>query len=242
MRRVHRLELSDAAQAYLDQRHQATIAVANVDSAWRAARKTQKMGAVLGVLKQMAGQRERCMYCVDSHGSDIEHFWPKSAFPMRTFVWSNLLLCCTGCGRFKGDRFPLSPAGEPLLVDPSAEDPWEHLDFDPDTGNLTVRYDSVSCTPSAKGECTVRILQLDQREGMAAGFRKTFLRLADCVRNALAAGAIDAEALSAALRQADDHGLMAWCFGPVGARLSPFDELHRRATDVWEACAAAATT
>jgi uncharacterized protein (TIGR02646 family) len=187
----------------------------------------------------MAGLRERCMYCVDSHGSDIEHFWPKGSYPARAFVWANMLLCCTECGRFKGDRFPLSSAGDPMLVDPSNEDPWEHLDFDPDTGNLTARYDAASGSPSAKGETTVRLLQLDRREGMAEGCRRTYLRLTKRVLQALAAGAEDAEALARDLQLADEHGLLGWCFGPVGAKTQPFAELRRRAPGTWEACAAA---
>jgi uncharacterized protein (TIGR02646 family) len=240
MRRVHRLALPAAAKSYLDQRCLATIATANVDNAWKAARQTRRMKAVLGVLQQMAGARERCMYCVDSNGSDIEHFWPKSMYPARAFVWSNMLLCCTECGRFKGAQFPMSQTGEPLLVDPSAEDPWDHLDFDPDTGNLTARYDVASDAPSVKGECTVRVLQLDRREGMAEGYRRTFLRLAACVRQALTVDTIDAENLAATLQQADDHGLLGWCLGPVGERVQPFAELRRRSPDAWDACAGAA--
>ncbi len=239
MRRVHRPALPAMAQSYLNRRSLATTAE-NVEGAWKTARQTQRMRTVLGVLQKMAGARERCMYCVDSHGSDIEHFWPKSAYPTRAFVWSNMLLCCAECGRFKGDRFPLSQSGQPSLVDPGAEDPWDHLDFDPDTGNLTARYDIASGTPSAQGECTVQVLQLDRREAMAEGYRRTYLRLAACVRHALLADAIDAENLTATLLQADDHGLMAWCFGPVSARLQPFEELSRKAPDVWAACRTAA--
>ncbi len=240
MRRVHRPALPAAAQSYLDQRRLATIAAANVDSAWKTARQTQKIQVVVGALQRMAGARERCMYCVDSHGSDIEHFWPKSAYPTRAFEWPNMLLCCAECGRFKGDRFPLSVTGHPTLVDPSAEDPWDHLDFDPDTGNLTARFDAVSDTPSAKGESTVQLLQLDRREGMTEGYRRTYLRLAASVRQALSSGAIDADELAATLLHADEHGLLGWCFGPVGARVQPFEELSRRAPDAWEACRAAA--
>lgn len=239
MRRVHRPALPTMVQSYLNRRSLATTAE-NVEGAWKTARQTQKMKTVIGVLLRMAGARERCMYCVDSHGSDIEHFWPKNAYPTRAFVWSNMLLCCTECGRFKGDRFPLLRTGQPSLVDPSAEDPWDHLDFDPDTGNLTARYDVASGTPSAKGECTVQLLQLDRREAMTEGYRRTFLRLAACVRQALSADEIDAENLTSALLQADDHGLMAWCFGPVSAWLQPFEELRREAPNVWEACRTAA--
>jgi hypothetical protein len=92
------------------------------------------------------------------------------------FVWLNLLLCCVECGRFKGDRFPLAD-GAPLLVDPTAEDPWDYLDFDPTTGNVVARFDTAANDWIAKGQATVGLLQLDRREAMAAGYRKTYRRL-----------------------------------------------------------------
>lgn len=239
MRRVHRAVLPARAQAYLDRKANA-VAAQEVDLTWKAARQTQALAAVVRTLQAMMGPRQRCMYCVDSHGSDIEHFWPKASYPAKAFLWPNLLLCCTECGRFKGDRFPLTVAGEPLLVDPSVDDPWEYLDFDPDTGNLTARYDAISRAPAPKGECTVRMLQLDRREGVAEGYMRTFRRLVACVNAALAEGAIDPAALVESLRQLDDHGLMGWCFGPVGARMIPFRELHLRAPNAWAACLAAA--
>lgn len=240
MRRVFRPALPTRVQTYLERRRQATAGAANIENAWKAARQTQALGTVVRTLRAMAGARERCMYCVDSHGSDIEHFWPKGRYPTCAFVWSNMLLCCAECGRFKGSRFPLSDTGCPMLVDPSVEDPWECLDFDPDTGNLTARYDLANAAPSVRGESTVRVLQLDQREALAEGYRKTYRRLVSCVRQALAAGVTDSEKLAGELLQADDHGLLGWCFGPVGSRLPPFKDLRRRAPDAWAACAAAA--
>jgi hypothetical protein len=44
---------------------------------WKGKRTSLHILAVYATLKRMAGPRERCMYCVDSQGSDIEHFWPK---------------------------------------------------------------------------------------------------------------------------------------------------------------------
>ena len=188
----------------------------------------------------MMGPRQRCMYCVDSHGSDVEHFWPKGRYPERAFLWPNMLLCCTECGRFKGDRFPLSDAGLPMLVDPSGENPWDHLDFDPDTGNLTARFDLVSGAPSPKGESTVQILRLDRREGMADGYRRTYRRIVACVKAALEASQIDSGQLAQELVLADEHGLLNWCFGPVGGRLQPFVDLRNRVPSAWNACASAA--
>jgi hypothetical protein len=108
LRRCHRDEFDAAAE-------------------WKNARRTQPLQAVHATLKRMMGERERCMYCRDSHGTDIDRFWPKTPYPERMFVWLNLLLCCAGCRRIKGDRFPVA-GDQPLLVDPTAEDPWRHLE------------------------------------------------------------------------------------------------------------------
>lgn len=240
MRRVYRPVLPRRVQTYLDSRRRATAGASSVERAWKAARQTKTMTEVVRNLHAMAGERERCMYCMDSHGSDIEHFWPKGFYPERTFLWPNMLLCCTECGRFKGNRFPLLDAGFPALVDPSAEDPWEFLEFDPDTGNLTARYDVAGRIFSPKGVATVETLQLDRREGMAAGYRKTYRRIVDYVRNALAQGIAEPRMLADELMQLDDHGLLGWCFGPVGIRIEPFKELKRRAPEAWHVCASAA--
>lgn len=86
-----------------------------------------------------------CAYCESkfdhvAHGH-IEHFWPKSVYPERTFDWKNLLWACPICNSdHKGDTFPLADDGTPLLIDPTAEEPSEHLAFvwDPETGLATV--------------------------------------------------------------------------------------------------------
>ncbi|MBK6614001.1 hypothetical protein [Ottowia sp.] len=239
MRRTHRLALPRRAQSYLDGRAQATAGQPNVERAWKTARQTKALATVVETLQAMTGPRQRCMYCVDSHGSDIEHFWPKGPYPGRAFLWPNMLLCCTECGRFKGDRFPLSSAGDPMLVNPSAENPWEHLDFDPDTGNLTARYDAASGAPSPKGYATVQLLRLDRREGMAEGYRRAYRRIEAFVNAALSEAVIDPDQLAQQLLLADEHGLLHWCFGPVGANLRPFAALRNKAPAAWAACAAA---
>ncbi|WP_197041391.1 hypothetical protein [Chondromyces apiculatus] len=110
-------------------------------------------------LKQMAGGVERCMYCEDSAGHAIEHFWPRSRFPERAFCWENLLLTCDRCNNHhKRTQFPLSLQGEPLLVDPTAEEPGMHLELRPREGLMLAREGS------AKGETTIGVLGLNRYE------------------------------------------------------------------------------
>ena len=79
-------------------------------------------------LAEMAPGLERCMYCGDNQGTDIDHFEPVRVNPLRTFDWSNHLLACSLCNsHLKRDLFPLADDGTPLLIDPSSEDPAVHL-------------------------------------------------------------------------------------------------------------------
>lgn len=240
MRRVVRAAIAGNIQAYLDRRstrveQRRVDGSLDIEEEWKGARQTKRVQTALRVLYSMAGVRERCMYCVDSHGSDIDHFWPKTAFPERAFRWDNFLLCCTECGRFKGNRFPLAD-GQPLLINPSEEDPWTHLDFDPQTGNIVARYDVQNNSPSPKGVATVKLFQLDRRESIAEGNRRTYSRLAKVISDSLAQNDLEAAGLIVRLKEADDHGLLGWCLAGPGSQLEPFATLHSNHADVWAAC------
>ncbi|WNV83660.1 HNH endonuclease [Umezawaea sp. Da 62-37] len=87
------------------------------------------------VLADMAPGIECCMYCGDSQGTDIDHFEPLVLNPLRTFDWLNHLLACSTCNSHnKGSFFPLDSDGTPLLIDPTVEDPFDHLVLTPSLG------------------------------------------------------------------------------------------------------------
>jgi uncharacterized protein (TIGR02646 family) len=243
MRHIKRVPLTPSDQRKLD-RKQARADRQIQDGSfqpgreWDRARKTVLLKAILAVLRSMTGDRERCMYCLDSHGTDIEHFWPKTPYPERMFRWPNLLLCCTECGRLKGDRFPLSD-DQPLLIDPTSEDPWLHLDFDPETGNVVARFDMERTDWSPKGLKTVELLQLDRREALATGYTRTFNRLSLLIARALGEGVPRTSDLISSLKEADDHGLLGWCLFGTGRDMPPFSDLRQRHPEAWAACVAA---
>lgn len=243
MRRVTRLPLSDKVLTYLEQRQantnlNRTAATFSATSEWKSVRQTQSLKTVLSTLQRMMDQRERCMYCLDSHGADIEHFWPKTSYPERMFLWPNLLLCCTECGRFKGNLFPLEN-GQPLLIDPTTEDPWDHLDFDPDTGNIVAKFNLQTDNWSPKGLKTVEVFRLDRREALSAGYTKTFRRLSTAIMGCLQTGAPEVNDLIASLKEADDHGLLGWCFYGAGQDILPFSDFRAQYPGAWTACVAA---
>lgn len=86
-------------------------------------------------LREMCSGIERCMYCEDGNATDIDHLRPKNYYPNRTFDWNNLFLACSYCNsNRKRDAYPLGPDGEELLLDPSRDDPADHLALSPTTG------------------------------------------------------------------------------------------------------------
>jgi len=143
MIRLRREPLSPESLAFLEARAQKVLtAKVRREEALRLweMQGNQAFQEVRSTLKAMAAGLERCMYCEDSAGTDIEHFWPKSEYPERAFNWDNYLLACSSCNsNHKRERFPLDAAGAPLLIDPTAEDPRDHLALSPRTGQYVAR-------------------------------------------------------------------------------------------------------
>jgi uncharacterized protein (TIGR02646 family) len=149
MKRIQRLPLSQRAIEVLLRRAQMVAGAADPRAEARRLWKRQSnktFQEIRDVLKRMATGIERCMYCEDSQGTAIEHFWPKSVYPERAFDWFNYLIACSGCNsNVKRDQFPLNEAGEPFLVNPTEEDPLDHLSLITATGDyhpLSLKGDS----------------------------------------------------------------------------------------------------
>ena len=242
MRRVQRQDLPKQALSYLakraaDAETQSQKGTLNHTKHWKTSRETQTLKNVLRVLQQMMGRRERCMYCVDSHGCDIEHFRPKANFPSLIYHWENLLLCCTECGRFKGDRFP-EANGMAQLIDPSIEEPWDFLDFDPGTGIISARFNLANDDYDARGAATTDLLQLDRREAVAAGYLASFRTLTAKIQHFLNQP-FPTDEFIAELIKADEHGLLGWFFKGNGQNEVLMQQLRDQHRDVWRACLAA---
>lgn len=99
MRRIERLPLPSGVRFTLGRKQvranrQRSEPGFNATRAWENARRSAAVRTAEATLKRMAGATERCMYCEDSHGTDIEHFRPKTPFPQYLFIWPNMLLCC----------------------------------------------------------------------------------------------------------------------------------------------------
>jgi uncharacterized protein (TIGR02646 family) len=166
MQKIDRLPLAEDVAQELDTLTERTASAndpkATAARLWRSLSRPVK-DALYAVLIAMSTGMQRCMYCEDSQGTDIEHFRPKAEYPKFTFVWDNHLLACSHCNsNFKRSQFPLDEAGQPLLLDPTKDNPPEHLSLSPTTG-LFVGLD-------AKGEATIGVCGLN-RDVCALGRR-----------------------------------------------------------------------
>lgn len=133
-----------------------------VQSSWKSFTRLKTYEVLRATLAEPLGSRRRCAFCSDSRAADVEHFWPKSAYPARTYVYENLLLVCPECNRAKLHRFPVDQSGLPLLVNPAADDPWDVLYFAPITGIIDARIthigDSGEVIRDARGLATLDVL------------------------------------------------------------------------------------
>lgn len=140
---------------------------------WRIA--AAPKGHVRAALESMARGALRCMYCDDSRGTDIDHFEPLERAPLRAFVWPNHLLACSFCNsNQKHRKYPVDAQGACLLVDPTTEDPAEHLLLRLSAGI----YDPLS----AKGEETIQVFGLNRSE-LVKGRVDAFVRACSILRD-----------------------------------------------------------
>lgn len=124
-------------------------------------------------LARMAPGRSRCMYCEDSAGTDIEHFWPKATYPQKAYEWSNYLWACSHYNsNAKRNLFPLDHNGFPTLIDPTAENPRHHLTFLPSNGEFQAE--------TLKGSTSINIFGLNNKkapQNLPKGRKHAFISL-----------------------------------------------------------------
>lgn len=120
---------------------------------WNSARTERK--SIRAHLARTALGIERCMYCGDNLGTDIDHFEPISRAPLKTFEWLNHLLACSFCNsNQKRSKYPCDEKGYRLLVDPTSEDPLKHMQLILSTG----RYRELT----HRGKVTISVFGLNR--------------------------------------------------------------------------------
>jgi uncharacterized protein (TIGR02646 family) len=171
---------------------------ARAQTLWDAKMNPKPGKAAFGEVKQlllgMCVSVELCNYCEHDRAIDIEHVWPKSIFPTRTFQWSNYLLACSACNsRYKGDKFAVftpalsanvyelkrsqpAPSTDPVFIDPRTEDPMDFffLDIRDNTFYLIPHPNLTDTRSISKAQYTLTVLQIGQGRALANARRAAF--------------------------------------------------------------------
>lgn len=148
------------------------------------------------ILASMCPGAQRCMYCEDSAGDQVEHFHPKSLYPNYVFTWPNLLCACGGCNGPKNNEFAvlaeerpicvarrrnddISPplSGPAALLDPRHDDLMGYLEIDL-SGTFQVQPRlGLPAVAKARAEYTISTLRLNTREHLRKARRSTYSAL-----------------------------------------------------------------
>lgn len=134
---------------------------------------------------------EICNYCELSENNDIEHVYPKSFFPDKTFVWENYLRVCKQCntGQKLDSFYVLDAEHEPQKLERGIEPPYNDVAFinprieDPSRFmvlNLQAFVFDVLPIPiltkkeKKKAEKTLEILELNTRPALIASRENSY--------------------------------------------------------------------
>lgn len=236
MRRLIRCECPKSVQSALDSRQEKIDRGAPVRVEWDSFRGLKSYRTLRLTLGRSLGNRQRCAYCSDSLGADVEHFWPKEQYPGRAFVYHNLSLICAPCNRKKSSTFPVDTAGTPLLIDPAADDPWDALFFVENTGWIDARIKSLeSGHPiySEKGVTTLAILgdQINS-EPVAMARLRSWKQIVARFRDLVSDSELP-ESLEGAFGDIDDYGLAEWLFNREGKEVQEIRDLRFAHPEGW---------
>jgi uncharacterized protein (TIGR02646 family) len=114
---------------------------------WKTYQKETINKILLPLLQTMTA--EHCAYCdgypFGMSRETIDHFRPKSKFPLLAYQWENLFLCCDRCQTIKGEQFDI------LLLKPDEEDYFFENYF-----IINYKEGSISPNPMVNNEAQIR--------------------------------------------------------------------------------------
>ncbi len=132
-------------------------------------------------LTRMCSGAQRCVYCEDSVGDEVEHIQPKDLYPCLVFVWTNYVYACGRCNGGKSNKFavisedrlvdvtrprggPVAPPepGAPAFLNPRAEDPLRFLDLDLEDTFMVLARDDLPDIDRERTDFTIDTLKLNR--------------------------------------------------------------------------------
>ena len=132
-------------------------------------------------LTKMCSGAQRCGYCEDSVGDEVEHIMPKDLYPERVFVWQNYLFACGRCNGGKNNKFAVIVGrqlvdatrrrgaqirrprrGDPGLINPRAEDPLTYLDLELEVTFMFLPRQGLTAIDKRRARYTIEVLKLNR--------------------------------------------------------------------------------
>lgn len=237
MRPIVREQLNSRPLSWLARNQAALDSDPSIDPSrrWAARRPTMNNNGIVAALRGMAGARQRCMYCGDSEGCDIEHYFPK-ANPLwrdRVFSWGNMLWICAPCNRLKNATFTLNE-GRPLLLNPESDYVWDFFDYVMESGQLVPRCD-LNPRDRLRAEYTIEEavsrlsydLVCESRQITSRNLMRATSRFLESVRDDRARGDFIAHVVDC-----DHPELCEWHLCLLGSHEEPFASLLEEVPDL----------
>jgi len=189
--------LEPSLVAYLAQRQKVVNAESGFKArsskagkAWNGKSKTE-FDTIRETLLRMTIGVEACNYCENNEAVDIEHIYPKSFYPGKTFKWENYLLACKKCNtHHKLDSFAIFfPASSTnkldlirgtrpknqraVMIDPRQENGMDflHLDITGRTFLFVAKELDPTKRVFVKADFTLELLALNKRDALVAARR-----------------------------------------------------------------------
>jgi len=146
-------------------------------------------------LTAMCCGARRCVYCEDSAAGEVEHIRPKDLYPDAAFLWSNYLYACGPCNGPKNSQFAVfatgtgvltevsrhkdeevvpPAAGNPVLLDPRAENPCDILTLDLQDTFYFVPLARRGTVEYERADYTIRVLGLNARDYLPIARREAY--------------------------------------------------------------------
>lgn len=189
---------------------------------------------VVDALRRMAGVGERCAYCSDSLGADIDHFAPIADRPEDTFAWGNLYWICNNCNRRKSQRFRVDPmTGEALVLRPDVDRPWDFLYLDTETGVIAPRLRGPQLLEDERARETLAVLKVLSMEAVVDARRRAFRNLSSRAHSYLTSQSrLHSRELVEAFRE-ETRGVKAWVSRYEGQVEAPWRDLAADHPRTW---------
>jgi hypothetical protein len=232
MRRVHRLGLDLESRQKLAANKEQCIDAPAARHAWKNFRSSNAGKAVVDVLALMAGPTERCYYCGDSRGADVDHFIPIDQDWSEAFTWPNLQLVCPPCNRQK-NAMPTVIAGVRTIVDPCRDDPWNHIVLIAETGIVTPRTFGDGSVDLLGGRTVSRLTGLNL-EAVIERRRRSIRRIVAAAERVVLEGDTIPNRRDLLWAASDDtFGIAIWFASREGSTNPAFTALRQTHRSLW---------